>query len=406
MGEQNGGLYQPEFPDHWERRSLYNLARWVNGLAFREINFSPTGWPVIKIAEVKNGISGQTKFTEQSFDDSVRVRSGDLIFSWSGQPETSIDAFWWRGTEGWLNQHLFRVTPREDVDRTFFYYLLRYLNPNFVGIARNKQTTGLGHVTRRDLEAIEAGLPPLSEQRAIAEVLGALDDKIEANRRVSSLLEGRLSVSFASGGFDEEGDYPVRLTDLVEIGPVRPKATGDTTPYVDMAALPTDSALVAHASERPPKSGTRFINGDTLMARITPCLENGKVAYVDCLDDGQTGVGSTEFIVLRPRDPLPTQFTYFLARSGRFAKYAVRHMSGSSGRQRCPVEALERYELTQPDPTVVAGFSALAEPSFASMRASLNESLLLTSLRDALLPKLLSGELRVRDAESLVEEVV
>ena len=93
-------LYRPQFPEHWSRRPLYSIAQWVNGLAFRNIQFSGTGLPVIKIAEIKNGISGQTKFTEQIFDESVRVNEGDLLFSWSGQPDTSIDAFWWRGPEG------------------------------------------------------------------------------------------------------------------------------------------------------------------------------------------------------------------------------------------------------------------------------------------------------------------
>jgi len=133
-----GWLYHPVFPAHWARESLYSLAEWVNGLAFRDIQFSAVGMPVIKIAEIKGGVSGQTKFTTQTFDESVHVKPGDLLFSWSGQPETSIDAFWWHGPEGWLNQHVFRVTPSEHIDRTFFYYLLRYLRPNFVGIARNK----------------------------------------------------------------------------------------------------------------------------------------------------------------------------------------------------------------------------------------------------------------------------
>ncbi len=126
-GNNRGWLYHPDYPDHWERCQLYSMAQWVNGLAFRSIQFSSTGLPVIKIAEIKGGISGQTKFTRQSFDDSVCVRPGDLLFSWSGQPETSINAFWWRGPEGWLNQHVFRVTPNDGINSVFFYYLLRYL---------------------------------------------------------------------------------------------------------------------------------------------------------------------------------------------------------------------------------------------------------------------------------------
>jgi type I restriction enzyme S subunit len=72
-------LYHPVFPEHWERRPLYSLARWVNGLAFRNIQFSQSGRPVIKIAEIKGGISGQTAFTTQVFDESVHVRPGASV---------------------------------------------------------------------------------------------------------------------------------------------------------------------------------------------------------------------------------------------------------------------------------------------------------------------------------------
>ena len=207
-----GDLYYPKHPGHWERRSLYSLAQWVNGLAFRNIQFSSSGLPVIKIAEIKGGLSRQTKFTQQTFDEAVYIRSGDLLFSWSGQPETSIDAFWWRGPDGWLNQHIFRVTPRDDIDRDFFYYLLRYLRANFVGIARNKQTTGLGHITKKDLEDIEAAYPPLAEQRAIADVLGALDDKIEQNRQTAEALERLAQATFRAW--------------FVDFEPVKAKAAG------------------------------------------------------------------------------------------------------------------------------------------------------------------------------------
>ena len=201
------GLYHPAFPEHWSRSALYPLATWVNGLAFKSIQFSPTGKPVIKISEIKGGISPQTNFTEQRFHDSVNVENGALLFAWSGQPETSIDAYLWRGPAGWLNQHIFRVTPANEVDDEFFYYLLKYLRPTFVAIARNKQTTGLGHVTRHDLENLEVGLPSLLEQRAIAHILGALDNKIEVNRRMNETLEAMARVLFKSCFVDFE---PVR----------------------------------------------------------------------------------------------------------------------------------------------------------------------------------------------------
>ncbi|MDR4509391.1 MAG: restriction endonuclease subunit S, partial [Candidatus Brocadiaceae bacterium] len=75
--------------------------------------------------------------------------------------------FIWRGPNGWLNQHIFKVHPKECCEEQFFFYLLKYLNPNFVRIARNKQTTGLGHVTKKDLQNISVKLPLPPEQRAI-----------------------------------------------------------------------------------------------------------------------------------------------------------------------------------------------------------------------------------------------
>ncbi|MDE0235629.1 MAG: restriction endonuclease subunit S, partial [bacterium] len=215
---QGNWLYAPQFPEDWIGCSLHSLAEWVNGVAFRKIQFNDVGKPVIKIAEIKNGLTTQTKYTLDEFDESVHVQSGDLLFSWSGQPETSIGAFWWRGPDGWLNQHIFRVSPAPGVDIVFFYYLLKYLNPNFVGIARNKQTTGLGHVTKRDLKSIEVSVPPLPDQRAFGRILGTLDDKIELNHQRIKIMEEMASALFQSwfvdfDGFDStvEGRHPDTL---------------------------------------------------------------------------------------------------------------------------------------------------------------------------------------------------
>ena len=81
-------------PACWVVVRLGEVADWVNGLAFRDILFSEIGKPIIRIAELKAGITTETKFTKQCFDQSVHIHPGDLLFAWSGQPETSINAFW------------------------------------------------------------------------------------------------------------------------------------------------------------------------------------------------------------------------------------------------------------------------------------------------------------------------
>ena len=168
--------------------SLFSLAEWKNGLAFKQIHFSDTGKPVIKIAELKNGITGQTAYTQQEFDPSVHLTKGDMVFSWSGNPETSIDVFWYDLPDGWLNQHIFKVTPKTGVDKIYLYYLLKYMKPQFTAIASNKQTTGLGHVTVKDMKELLVPLPDMQEQKAVGAFLHSIDQKAYINNRINDNL--------------------------------------------------------------------------------------------------------------------------------------------------------------------------------------------------------------------------
>lgn len=133
------------------------------------------------------------------------------------------------------------------------------------------------------------------------------------------------------------------------------------------------------------------------MARITPCLENGKIGLVDCLAEGEVGVGSTEFIVLRSEPPYPLGWTYLLARSPRFRDHVVRHMTGTSGRQRCPADAVTEYRLRAPEQTQLKSFADLANPLFEALRDLRIENQGLNKTRDELLPLLLSGRVRVTE---------
>ena len=108
ISKEKNTLYAPNFADNWNEQFLYPLANWMNGMAFKDFDFTPAGKPVIKIAEIKNGISGQTRFTNEEYNDKYLLKKGDMLFCWSGQPQTSIDVFWWDGPEGWLNQHIFK----------------------------------------------------------------------------------------------------------------------------------------------------------------------------------------------------------------------------------------------------------------------------------------------------------
>ena len=288
------------------------------------------------------------------------------------------------------------------------------------------------------IRSFPLSVPPFPEQRAIAHILGTLDDKIELNRLLSETLEAMARALFKSWFVDfdpvrakAEGSdpglpkpladlFPARLADselgeipegwevaplseVVQVNPTRALRRGVEAPYLDMANMPTHGHSADDVVDREFGSGMRFVNGDTLVARITPCLENGKTAFVDFLRDGQVGWGSTEYIVLRPRAPLPEEYAYCLARSAEFREFAIQSMTGTSGRQRVPAESLAHFRVAVPPRLIAEAFGRAVRPRFARVSAAVHESRTLAALRDALLPKLISGELRVDDATRFVE---
>ena len=194
------------------------------------------------------------------------------------------------------------------------------------------------------------------------------------------------------------GGWEVKaLGELVKLNPTEPMKRGTIAPYFDMAALPTSGSSPDVTALREFKSGTRFRNGDTLLARITPCLENGKTAFVQSLPKDTVGWGSTEFIVIRAIPPVAHEYTYLLARDEELREHAIQSMTGTSGRQRVQVDALAPYLLPFPPTDVWAKFGSLVSPMFADIEITRKESHSLAAQRDALLPKLVSGAVRAEN---------
>ena len=161
-----------------------------------------------------------------------------------------------------------------------------------------------------------------------------------------------------------------------------------------MTSLSTSSMFVGDIEQRDTRNGSKFQNGDTLLARITPCLENGKTGFVDFLDQGAVEVGSTEFVVMRGRRVPPT-FVQLLARSQHFRASAIKSMSGATGRQRVRRESLEQFEMAVPRRALLTEFDAAISPMFKLARVLANQNANLRAQRDLLLPKLISGEIDV-----------
>lgn len=141
----------------------------------------------------------------------------------------------------------------------------------------------------------------------------------------------------------------VCAVDFIDFNPHLNLKKGVIATKVGMDKLNPFSKKIPEAEKAEFNGGSKFCNGDTIMARITPCLENGKTAFVDILDDGEVGFGSTEFIVMRARPGISDpQFVYYTAISPTFRNVAIKSMVGSSGRQRVQQSVLDELELQVP----------------------------------------------------------
>lgn len=325
---------------------------------------------------------------------------------------------------------------RNVTDSDFIYYLIRAPSVQHYAISQMHGTSGRQRVPVSALKSLRIRIPPLCEQHKIASVLGGLDEKIELNRRMSKTLEEMARALFKSWFVDfdpvrakmdghwrpgeslpglpthlydlfpdhlvpsEMGEIPDgwqvgNLEDVIEVNPRRNIERGGMAVHVAMDALPTSGPHIAEWTHRSFTSGSRFTRGDTLLARITPSLENGKTAFVDFLDEGETGWGSTEFIVLRPKHPWPPMFAYLLARQPRFRRHAIVNMTGTSGRQRVPAKAIASYALAVPAQSVAVAFGKIVQAWFDLTTCINRQSRTLASSRDVLLPRLVTGKMEV-----------
>lgn len=303
------------------------------------------------------------------------------------------------------NQRIGRVVidDHSALDSRFLFYvaLTREFNHQLFLTASG---TKILHTAPIRIEACRVPRPSLSDQQAIGEVLGALDDKMAANRLVLSGTERLLRARFQELS---AGPSSTRrpVTDFIEFNP-RCGATKSQVAFVDMQKLPLSASMIENWSRREAPGGARFCNGDTLLARITPCLENGKVGFVDFLAHGETGAGSTEFIVMRASPGVAAPVSFFIATDDEFRSHAIQHMYGTSGRQRVAARDLESFEIGLPTVAEMHGFGRIATSAFRHLGSLRDQNRHLATLRDTLLPHLMSGRLTVRQAEQVVSEAL
>lgn len=238
-----------------------------------------------------------------------------------------------------------------------------------------------GGITWDDICRMELPVPDIGEQRKIVEAYKSVEDRIELKRKINDNLEATAQAYFDNLFFSCE-DTNCTLADIALVNPSRPLSKGVEARCFDMATLPTSGCIPIGDTVKPYNGGVRFINGDTLIARITPCLENGKAAYINILDKGEVAFGSTEYIVFASKDNMPSCFYYFLIRNSRFVTFALQFMNGSSGRQRVSGEELAFFPLMKPSKENLDTFNKVGKLVLEQMKEAAEEIQSLKQLQE------------------------
>ena len=299
-----------------------------------------------------------------------------------------------RGTVGELaqlsspmafNQSCFGIRAIPDkLNQSYLYYLLRTVIEE---LRQNSHGSIFSTITRKTFDIIEVIIPPHEEQERIVGILGSLDDKIEANnciiRTVSYIVVNIVD------NFNMFTDIPNGvLSDIIEFSPrVRKPQGKEEYQYIDMNALPNQGAVTSNILKKGSWTGAKFENGDTLLARITPCLENGKAALAMGLGS-EPGCGSTEFIVMRAKSKDFLMLPYGISRSEPFRERAIALMSGSTGRQRVKWQDLAALPIRIPSEEELARIGNIRS-FFRQLENLRDENIALSNMRNLLIKKLI-----------------
>jgi len=322
--------------------------------------------------------------------------------------------------DAYQRTYAIRSIDQKKLFTRYVYYALRLQLELMKSISTGVATKFL---TLTMLNRTQVPVPLLATQRKIAAILSAYDDLIENNLRRIKILEemaqnlyrewfvkfrfsGHQHARFTDsslGRIPEEWEVKI-MPDAVTIRPALPVPKNEQVPFVSMGSLSETSMLINETEFRPKASGARFQNGDTLFARITPCLENGKTGFVQFLPTSDTvACGSTEFIVLRSKTVCP-EYVYLMARSDLFRDNAIKSMSGATGRQRVREECFDQFLLAQPPDAILERFQMATRPQFEMIHSLNRRNQNLRRTRDLLLPKLISGEVDVSALDITIPE--
>lgn len=385
------------------------------GIAAPAVDYAPNKYTYLRITDINDDGSLNFQGLKSVDDDDAEkylLKENDIVFARTGA-STGRTYFYEKHHgefvyAGFLIKY--SLDPQKVNPKLLKYYTHSKVYYDWV---HSFDTGGTrGNINAKAFADMKMQLPEREAQDKIVNILSSLDRKIELNNKINATLEEMAQALFKSWFVDFEpfkngnfidteiGKIPEgwrvgTLSEVAEINPKRTLKKGEEGTYLDMKNMPTSGSFPSQWERRSMNGGMKFKNGDTLMARITPCLENGKVAYVNFLEDEEVGFGSTEYIVITSKSGLLPEIFYTLCRYPDFVAYATRNMNGSSGRQRVSGEVIGNYKIAIPPVDVVKHLQPLFASIMKQIREHGFENRALTHLRDTLLPRLMLGEIEV-----------
>lgn len=377
----------------------------------------PTGHRFLRITDIVRGIVDWSTVPHVDASDSdlrkYRLNPGDVVVARTGAT-TGYSTCILNPPDALFASYLVRFAISDRHDSRFVGYLLKgsqwwqYIH----GVLGDKSAQP--NASASTLANAPFDVPPLPEQRAIAEVLGALDDKIEANRRLAGSSR-RLADAFATSGL---GNDDGRLTDLEELAEI---TKGVSYRSEDLAAdggwLVSLKCVGRDGSFQPgglkpfvgqAKSSQVVDDGDILVAQTDLSQKAEVIGRPIRVERGGSDgrlVASLDFSIVRPRPPLTREVLFGILSQRAFREHALGFCNGTTVLH-MNSRAIPSYQVSVVTPEQVGGLTNLMAPLLESAADTRRETDILRTFRDVLLPKLLSGELKVRDAEKLVGESV
>ncbi|BCM16741.1 restriction endonuclease subunit S [Mesorhizobium sp. J8] len=394
-----------EVPDDWRTAPFIELADYVNGRAFKPEDWGTKGLPIIRIAQITNS-DAETNFFDGEVDRRNLIDTGDLIFSWSA----TLAVMRWAKGPAVLNQHLFKVTPAKGIDRDWLQYRLEASIPE---LAEEAHGTTMKHIRKSTLSSKSTFVPPLDEQRRIAEVLRSVDDALARNVETAQHLWALRSLALAEffvASDDEDAEETLigrlrpgwRVTAAVDVCEAVIDCKNRTPPItVDGAAVVRTmnvrrgrfvrANLVrtdAQSFEEWTKRGRPQV-GDILITREAPI---GEVCAVPA--DEPVCLGQ-RMMLFRPRShELHSAYLLYALQSAGVQEHLLRLAGGSTvGHVR--VGDIRQLPIPLPDlQTQVAIAEAMADVDRA-IDQTVDAVALIRAQKSALMADLLSGKVRV-----------